>query len=71
MKFERTINVELSPDDLAEIVKDYLEKEGFEVEENGVDFFSTSEIKGYGMGEYQEIKFKSCKVRCKLKTERN
>lgn len=70
-KFERTIKVKLTPNELAEIVKDYLEKEGFEVDANGVDFISTSEIKGFGMSEHQEIIFKSCEVRCKLKTERS
>lgn len=70
MEITRRITVNLSPDELTTIVKDYLEKEGFEVVENGVDFKASSHIEGYGMGEHQVTKFDGCKVVCNLKTER-
>ena len=70
MEITRNIIVNLSPDELTEIVKDFLAKEGFEVVENGVDFKTSSHIEGYGMGEYQVTKFDGCKVVCLIKTER-
>lgn len=70
MELTRKIIVDLSPDELTEIVKDFLAKEGFEVVENGVDFNASSRIEGYGMGEHQVIKFNGCRVVCNMKTER-
>ena len=70
MKITRKVTVNLSPDELETIVKDYLAKEGFEVVENGVDFKASSHIEGFGMGEHQVIKFDGCRVVCNMKTER-
>lgn len=69
MKIHRTVAVVLTPDEIAEMIKDHLAKEGFEV--RNVDFKVSSHIEGYGQGEHEVKSFDGCKVACDVAMERN
>lgn len=70
MEIQRTITVNLSPEELAEIIKEHLAKEGLEAEEKSADFKVSSHLEGYGYGEHEVLTFKGCSIVCKIKTER-
>ena len=67
-KILRSVTVTLSTDELTKIIKEYLEKEGFEV--HNVDFKVSRDTKGYGPGEYEVTVFKGCTATCRIITER-
>ena len=71
MKVTRTVTIKLSREELAEIIKDHLSKEGFTVDDTKhIDFDAKSVTRGYGMGEYQTTEFTGCTVTCNMNTER-
>lgn len=70
MEITRTLTVNLSPEEIAEIIKEYLVKEGFDVNVNDIEFIAKHGCEGYGASEYYVTKFTGCEVTCKLKTKR-
>ena len=68
IKILRSVAVTLSTDELTKIVKEYLEKEGFEV--HNVDFKVSRDTEGYGMSEHEVTSFKGCTATCRIITER-
>lgn len=67
-KILRSVAVTLSPNEIEKIIKEYLEKEGFEV--HGVDFKVSSHIEGYGMGEHEVLSLDRCVASCRVTTTR-
>lgn len=64
MKVERTMTISLSTEEIAKIIKQSLEKEGFDFTEKDVKFEIEKECKGYGMGEYDVTVLKGCSIKC-------
>lgn len=71
MKVTRTMIIKLSCEEITEIIKDYLSKEGFVVDEKKIDFNVETVWHGYGQDEHSEKEFTGCTVTCNMKTERN
>lgn len=67
-KILRSVALTLTPDEITKIIKEYLEREGFEV--HNVDFKASTRIEGYGMGEHEVTTFNGCTVACRIITER-
>lgn len=70
MEIQRTVTVKLSPEEISEIIKSYLEKEGFKANSQKVEFEVKSHCEGIGYAEHTVYKFEGCTVVCKLTTER-
>lgn len=68
MKVTRTLTVHLSVEEISEIIKEHLAKEGFEAKE--VEFNLESSWVGYGTDEHKVEKFTGCDVACNVKTKR-
>lgn len=64
MEIKKSITINLSEDDLKKIVADYLQKEGYKVEENDVAFSIGNRCEGFGMAEHKVVYFKGCNVKC-------
>lgn len=58
----KKITIELTPDDLREIVADYLKKDGYEVSKEDVKFDVRRRLEGYGPGEHEVTELTGCKV---------
>lgn len=69
IKTLRTVSVTLDPKELADIVRQYLTKEGFEV--TNIEFNAGYEMRGYGLNETEVPVFKGCSVACRFITERS
>lgn len=67
-KILRSVAVSLTPDEITKIIKEYLEKEGFEV--HNVDFKVSQRTEDYGMGEHEVLSFNGCTAACRIITER-
>ena len=67
MEIKKNITINLSEDDVKQIIVDYLKREGYEVVVSDVSLSVGSRIKGYGMGEYSVEYFKGAYVNCKEK----
>lgn len=68
VKILRSVAVTLPPEEVSKIIKQHLEKEGFEV--RNVDFKVSSHLEGYGMGEHEVHSFDGCMAACRIITER-
>lgn len=58
------ITINLSPDDVKQIIAEYLTKKGYVVKSNGIEFKVGEECRGYGMGEYYVTEFLGCSIKC-------
>ena len=67
MEIKKSITINLSEDDLRKIVADYLQKDGYKVEEKDVDFLIRYRCEGYGMMEHEVSYLKGCNVKCLVK----
>ena len=70
MNITRTATIKLSHEEVAQIIKDYLSKEGFVTDEKSIDFEVTAVTTGPQWDPYTVNKFKGCTVTCKFNTER-
>ena len=69
MNVTRTITVNLTKEEVAEIIKNHLNKEGFAVDAENIVFELSSKWCGYGMDEHKVEEFSGCSVTCKFKAE--
>lgn len=67
MEIKKNITIELSENDVKEIIADYLKREGYAVTVNDVSLSAGSRIEGYGIGEHEVNYFKAAYVKCKEK----
>lgn len=65
MEIKKNITIELSENDVKEIVADYLNKDGYNITADDVRLDVGSRTKGYGMYEYEELYFKGAFIKCK------
>ena len=64
MNIKKNITIELSEDDVKEIIASYLKNEGYVVTSDNVNLSVGSRITGFGMGECKEVYFKAAYVKC-------
>jgi hypothetical protein len=67
MEIKKSIRIELSENDVKEIIADYLNRDGYVVTTDDINLSVGSRLKGYGMGEYEEHYFQAAYVNCKEK----
>lgn len=69
MDIKKNITINLSSDDVRQIISDYLTKDGYSVNSDDIEFDIEEECHGYGAGEHYEYVFEGCSVRGKKKGE--
>ncbi len=67
MKAKKNITINLSEDDVKQVIVDYLKRKGYEVTNNDVRLSVGSRSEGYGMSERKANYFKGAYVNCKEK----
>lgn len=67
MQIKKNITIELSEKDVKEIISDYLNKEGYKVSVDDINFSVGSRIEGYGLNEMEVKCFKAAYIKCKEK----
>ena len=67
MEIKKNITIELSENDVKEIIASYLKNEGYVVTSDNVNLSIGLRIQGFGMGEHEEAYFKAAYVKCKEK----
>lgn len=67
MDIKKNITIDLTPDDVKEVITEHFAKEGYTVKLDGVKFKVGEECHGYGMGEHYVTKFLGCSVKCEGK----
>ena len=68
MQIDIDITAKLTPDDVNNIVKDYLERQGYEVSD--VKAMVTTRTVGHQMNEHQETVFNGIEAKVKKKKEK-
>lgn len=64
MNIEQCITIDLSEQDLKEIVLDFIKKHGYETDIKNINFDVGTTLLGYGYGEYKKTILRGCKVKC-------
>ena len=67
MEIKKNIRIELSENDVKEIIADYLNKEVYTVVANDVALSVGTTTKGYGMAEHEVTCFNAAYINCKEK----
>ena len=67
MEIKKNITINLSENDVKEIIADYLKREGYDVTVNDVTLSIGSRCEGYGDAEHEVVYFKGAYVNCKEK----
>lgn len=67
MDILRNITINLSKEDISQMIVDYLEKEGYQVTTKDIVFSVGTRIEGYGLTEHPVSYFDGCKVHIKDK----
>ena len=65
MEIKKNITINLSENDVKEIITDYLKREGYDVTVNDVTLSIGSRCEGYGDAEHEVIYFKGAYINCK------
>lgn len=65
MNITKDITINISPEDVAQLIVDYLLKEGYETAVKDVNFLVGTKCEGYGMAEHYIDYFKGCNVHVK------
>lgn len=67
MDIKKSITINLSADDVRQIISDYLTKDGYTINSKDIKFNIEEEYHGYGMAEHYEFVFAGCSVNSKEK----
>lgn len=67
MEIKKNITIELSENDVKDIIVDYLKREGYVVVAKDVRLSVGSRLEGYGMAEHPVNYFEGAFVKCKEK----
>jgi hypothetical protein len=67
MEIKENITINLSEEDVKEIIVDYLNKKGYKVKSDNVKLSIGSRLEGYGMMEHEVTYFKGAYVNCEKK----
>lgn len=66
MKIDKNITINLTEDDVKEIIVEKCQREGYvNVRAEDVILKVGEEVRGYGPGEYTTCVFKGCTIQCK------
>jgi hypothetical protein len=66
MDMNYDITIKLSPEELKNIIAEYVSKEtGRKIENDNINFLVVHDCVGYGMNEHYETIFKGCEIDCK------
>lgn len=65
MNIKKNITINLSEDDVKEIIAEYCNKNGYKVKPEDVSLSVSIRCVGYGRGEYEEPYFSGAKVTAK------
>ena len=65
MEIKKSITINLSANDVKEIIADYLKKDGYVVTVDDISFSAGSRCEGYGMAEHYVSYFDGASVKCK------
>ena len=63
MEINKEVTINLTPDDVKEIITEYCKREGYKADH--IHFKVNTHLEGYGMGEYEVTEFEGCTVTCK------
>ena len=64
MEIKNNITIELTEEDVKEIIAKHLKFEGYNVKSSDVKLSVGSRIEGYGMSEHEVNYFRGCYVHC-------
>ena len=64
MEIKKNITINLSENDVKEIITDYLKREGYDVTVNDIALSIGSRCEGYGTAEHEVHYFKGAYVNC-------
>lgn len=67
MKIKKNITIDLTENDVKQIIVEYVKSKGYETTIENVNFFIGSKTEGFGMGEYDVDYLKHCSVICEEK----
>lgn len=67
MEIKKNITINLSEDDVKQVIANYLKREGYDVTVKDVSLSVGSRLVGYGMSEHSVNYFKGAYVNCKEK----
>lgn len=67
MEIKKNITIELSENDVKEIIADYLQREGYKVTVDDVSLLVGSRTEGYGLAEHPVKYFECAYVKCQEK----
>ena len=67
MNIKKNITINLSEEEVKQVIADYLTREGYDVTAKDVSLSVGSRIEGYGMGEYSVEYFKGAYISCQEK----
>jgi hypothetical protein len=67
MEIKKNITIELSENDVKEIIADYLNKEGYNVTTKDISLPIDKKMEGQGRGEHYVYYFKGACIKCKEK----
>jgi len=65
MDISKNITINLSENDIKEIIQEYLNKKGYRVEIDDIKFSVSQELHGYYQSEHEEAVFKGCIIQHK------
>ena len=64
MDIKKTVTINLSEEDVKEIISDYLNRNGYKVEKHNVRLAVGSRIEGFGMMEHSVSYFEGAYIDC-------
>ena len=65
MDISKNITINLSKEDIAQMIVEYLQKEGYQATVKDVIFLAGTRLEGYGLMEHSVSYFDGCKVHIK------
>ena len=67
MNIKKNITINLSEDEVKQVIADYLIREGYDVTAKDVSLSVGTRSEGYGMAEHDVTYFKGCYINCQEK----
>ena len=67
MKIKKNITINLSPDNIKQIIYDYLTNDGYCLALDNISFDTKEECSGFGVAESYRTVFSGCSVNCEEK----
>lgn len=68
MDIHKKITIKISPNELKDIIIDYLIEHGYNVMDSDINFHVSTHLEGYGVGEHEVKSFDGCSVNINMCT---